>query len=113
MLAFRSHDTAGCVAAYVAERPSFFGIVRRLTWRETFTADVQHTREIVEGSLATYLEETRDTWGPTLDRVLAQAGAVEQVPSPEPDTSEELSPPTGGETPAIVPGEGEPAPSGE
>ncbi len=72
MLAFRSHDAEGCVTAYLAERPSFFGIVRRISWRETFAAEVQHTREVVAAGLISHLEETREDWEAALDRVAAR-----------------------------------------
>lgn len=109
MLAFRSHDTRGCVAAYLAERPHFFGIVRRLTWRETFSAEVQHTREMVSGSLVTYLEETRSDWESAVEAVIqrAQDRAVTpeapttqaEAPREEPSASEEETPAPVAETP--------------
>ncbi len=63
MSAFDEADPTMCVTEYVRQRPSFYGIVRRWNWRETFVAgEPQFTRESVRAGLITHLEETRPEW---------------------------------------------------
>jgi len=63
MSAFDEADPAMCVTEYVRQRPSFYGIVRRRNWRETFVpGEPQFTRESVRAGLINYLEETRTEW---------------------------------------------------
>jgi hypothetical protein len=63
MSAFDVNDPVLCVSEYVRQRPSFYGIVRRRTWTETFVpGEPQFSRESVRSALITYLEETRSDW---------------------------------------------------
>ena len=63
MSAFDEADPALCVTEYVRQRPSFYGIVRRRNWQETFVpGEPQFTRESVRAALITHLEETRPEW---------------------------------------------------
>ncbi len=73
MAAFDVPDPGQCVSEYVRQRPSFYGIVRQRTWKDTFAAGgVQHTREVVRGALASYLEETREEWEPVANEARAR-----------------------------------------
>lgn len=55
------------VDAYLLQRPSVFGIVRRDTWRSTFKAKNQFNREYVASGLTAYLEETEEAWRPLVE----------------------------------------------
>lgn len=80
MCACRSRDAAGCAERYVAHLPGIYGVVRRRSWRHTFTAPEQFTREIVSNALAAYLDETQDAWQPALDeQELREAIEAEQA----------------------------------
>ena len=62
MAAFDDPEPEHCVAVYVRQRPAFFGIVRRGSWRETFRAERQFNRTEVAAGLTAWLEETREQW---------------------------------------------------
>ncbi len=62
MSAFDDPEPEHCVAVYVRQRPAFFGIVRRKSWRETFRAERQYNRAEVAAGLTVWLEETRGEW---------------------------------------------------
>ncbi|NLV40975.1 MAG: hypothetical protein GXY15_07080 [Candidatus Hydrogenedentes bacterium] len=62
MAAFDDPEPEHCVAVYVRQRPAFFGIVRRTSWRETFRAERQFNRAEVAAGLTAWLEETREQW---------------------------------------------------
>lgn len=60
-------DIQAAVEEYLRQRPSLFGIVRRGTWRETFRAAEQFSRQFVYTGLRAFLEETEDDWRPMVD----------------------------------------------
>lgn len=62
MCAFDDPEPEHCVTVYVRQRPAFFGIVRRTSWRETFRAERQYNRAEVAAGLTAWLEETRGEW---------------------------------------------------
>ena len=62
MSAFDDPEPEHCVTVYVRQRPAFFGIVRRTSWRETFRAERQYNRAEVAAGLTAWLEETRGEW---------------------------------------------------
>jgi hypothetical protein len=72
MRLFHCENPAACASAYVSERPALYGIVRRGSWSETFSAETQPTRPEVAAGLAAYLEETEPVWRAELERVLAE-----------------------------------------
>ena len=105
MRLFKSQDPAACARAYVTERPSLFGIVRRGTWRDTFAAERQHTRLEVHAGLVAYLEESEAEWRGVIEEELAARQAerakvehttAEEEQNPgEADQAEAPSPPPG------------------
>lgn len=60
------------VDEYLRQRPSLFGIVRRTTWRATFRADHQFTREFVSTGIREYLESTEEDWRPKVEEAREQ-----------------------------------------
>jgi len=80
MCACRSRDAAGCAERFVMRLPGIYGVVRRGSWRHTFTAPEQFTREIVSNALAAYLDETQDAWQSALEeQELREAIEAEQA----------------------------------
>lgn len=105
MSAFDDPEPEHCVKVYVRQRPAFFGIVRRGSWRETFRAERQHNRAEVAAGLAAWLEETRGEWEEAAaaareERAARRAAqearmAAEAAAMPAP---QETPPPVAGET---------------
>ncbi|MGI6137451.1 MAG: hypothetical protein ACOYI9_00320 [Candidatus Hydrogenedentales bacterium] len=58
-------DTA--VKKYLRQKPSFYGIMQRGTWRTTFESENQYNRECVSFGLMAYLEQTEETWRPLVE----------------------------------------------
>lgn len=55
------------VEEYLRQRPALFGIVRRKSWRETFMAREQYSRQYVRTGLIAYLEDTEEIWRPRVE----------------------------------------------
>ncbi len=73
---FGRGDMEAGVRAYITKYPSFYGIMRRGSWRETFADTTQYTRQDVFSALTTYLELHRDEWEQEVrDREAAEAQA--------------------------------------
>ncbi len=68
-----SLDVEACVQAYIRQLPHVHGIVRTESWRETFRAPEQYTRQHVATALRGHLEETRPEWEAEVQRALEQA----------------------------------------
>lgn len=77
-----SPEIDACVAEYVEGLPAVFGIVRRQTWRDSFSAPWQFRRGEVAAALTQKLEATEAEWRPHL----------KQRPRPEPSAPVELPP---------------------
>ncbi len=60
-------DMEESVREYLRQRPAFFGIVRRDSWRDTFLAVDQHNQEVVASALMVVLDESRDVWTPEVE----------------------------------------------
>lgn len=84
-----SPEIDACVAEYVAELPALYGIVRRQTWRESFSAPSQFRRGEVAAALTEKLEATEAEWRPHL----------KQRPRPEPSAPVEYAPAPANDTP--------------
>ena len=74
MCQYHSRNPARCVERYVTRLPGMYGVMRQGTWRETFDAPVQCTRDIVKVALIAYLDETRPAW----EAALAEQAQREQ-----------------------------------
>jgi len=72
MCRFELRNSARCVDRYLEQLGSFYGVVRRGSWRDTFAAARQLTRETVRTALVAHLEETRPEWDAALDRYLRE-----------------------------------------
>jgi hypothetical protein len=57
-----SRDLDACVEQHMTQVPGLFGLALRRTWRETFAAPDQVTREVVRSGIAAHLEDTRANW---------------------------------------------------
>lgn len=105
MSAFDDPEPEHCVAVYVRQRPAFFGIVRRTSWRETFRAEHQYNRAEVAAGLTAWLEETRTEWeeaaAAAREERAARRAAQEARMAAEaaaPQAPQETPPPVTGET---------------
>lgn len=67
MRAYGSADPEVCLARFLEDRGNLYGIVNQGAWRDTFQATDQHHVHTVRMYLMSYLEETRDEWGPALE----------------------------------------------
>ncbi len=63
---YQSRDPRRCAERYVSRLPAFLGIARRGSWKATFTAPRQYSRDEVIAGLTAYLEETRPMWEPVV-----------------------------------------------
>lgn len=78
MSRFQSRNPSRVVDRHVRRMPGVYGIVRQQSWRDTFLAPEQFTRERVISGLTAYLEETRTEW----------EAAIKDLPAP-PEQEEE------------------------
>jgi len=62
-----SMDPDLCVSRFLEDRNHLYGVVNQGQWRDTFQAPEQFQRLTVEVYLRSFLEETRDEWGPALE----------------------------------------------
>jgi len=66
MCRYQSRNPRRCAERYVSRLSAFLGIARRETWKATFAAPWQHSRDEVIAGLTAHLEETRPEWEPVV-----------------------------------------------
>ena len=64
---YGSADPELSVSRFLEERGHLYGVVNQGSWQDTFKTENQYHRLTVRVYLLSYLEETRDEWGPALE----------------------------------------------
>lgn len=67
MARFESTNPERCAAHFVTALPEIYGVVRRQSWKDTFTGDVQYRKSEITAAIARELDATREEWEPCLD----------------------------------------------
>jgi hypothetical protein len=88
MCRFESRNPVRCVERHLSLRGLFYGLVRGDSWKGTFRAPDQPSRETVTFALLAYLEEHREAWEAALSerdvreaeaRAIAEREAAERA----------------------------------
>ncbi|MBX3180842.1 MAG: hypothetical protein KF886_26135 [Candidatus Hydrogenedentes bacterium] len=105
MRAYGSADPEVCLARFLEDRGNLYGIVNQGAWRDTFQAADQHHVHTVRMYLMSYLEETRDEWGPALEakrpsipRRYREKFDQDKYPPPPPVENTDVTAPSADET---------------